>query len=158
MAKQLVLKPEKCMNCRTCVMVCSFALFGQFSNTLSAVTVYDFEKEVVSVPVMCLQCEQASCVKVCPTGALHHNAAGVAEVDYSKCITCKLCVQACPLGNISFSPKQKKVFKCNLCGGEPMCAAHCSTGALVFEDPEDGDARKKAVAVSLMESAVEEVA
>ncbi|MCL1847909.1 MAG: 4Fe-4S dicluster domain-containing protein [Coriobacteriia bacterium] len=158
MAKQIVLKPEKCVNCQTCVMVCSFKHFGEFSTTLAAVSVFDYEEDVVTVPVMCLQCDEAYCVNICPTGAMHHNGEGVSEVDYDKCIGCKLCMQVCPFGNISFSPKQRKIFKCDQCGGEPECVKHCAAGALLFEDPENDSARKKAVADSLKNMVVEEVA
>jgi Fe-S-cluster-containing dehydrogenase component len=139
-------------------MVCSIKHFGQFSTTLSAISVNDYEQEVVTVPVMCLQCDEASCVKVCPTGAMHHGAAGITEIDYNKCIVCKMCMMACPLGNISFSPKVKKIFKCDLCGGEPECVKHCAAGALLFEDPEDGPDRKKAVADTFRDVLTEEVA
>jgi Fe-S-cluster-containing hydrogenase component 2 len=158
MAKQIVLKPEKCVNCQTCLMVCSFKHFGEFSTTLSAVSVFDYEQDVITVPVMCLQCEEAYCVNICPTGAMKHNKAGVAEVNYDKCIGCKLCLQVCPFGNISFSPKVKKIFKCDLCGGDPECVKHCASGALLFEDPEDKPTRKKAVANGLKNMVIEEVA
>jgi len=158
MAKQLVLKAEKCMNCQTCVMVCSFKHFGEFAPTLSAVTVFDYEKEVVSIPVMCLQCDEAYCVNICPTKAMHHNEAGVAEVDYERCLGCKLCLLACPFGNISYSPAAKRIFKCDLCGGDPMCAKHCAAGAILFEDTDEGNARRREVADKLKDSVAEEVA
>jgi Fe-S-cluster-containing hydrogenase component 2 len=28
-------------------------------------------------------------------------------------------MNACPLGNISYHPAIKRVFKCDLCGGDP---------------------------------------
>jgi Fe-S-cluster-containing dehydrogenase component len=141
-------------------MVCSFEHFQKFAPTLSAVSVFDFEKDVVTVPVMCLQCDEASCVKICPTGAMRHNAAGVAVIDYGKCIVCKLCMQACPFGNISYSLAEKKVFKCDLCGGDPKCVRNCAAGALLFEDSDDSGSRRRTVANLLKESAalVEEVA
>jgi Fe-S-cluster-containing dehydrogenase component len=159
MAKQLVLKPEKCVNCQTCLMVCSFEHFGQFSTTLSAISVYDYEQEVITVPVMCLQCDEANCVKVCPTGAMHYSReAGITQVDESKCIGCRLCVMACQFGCVSFSFQAKKVFKCDLCGGEPQCVKHCAAGALLFEDPSEGSTRKKAVADTLKDLLSAEVA
>ncbi|MDR1713972.1 MAG: 4Fe-4S dicluster domain-containing protein [Coriobacteriales bacterium] len=158
MPKQLTLKPEKCVNCQTCVMVCSFQHFQKFAPTLSAVTVYDYEQEVVTVPVMCLQCDDAFCVNICPTGAMHHNAAGVAEVNYKRCIGCKLCMQACPFGNIGYSHSEGKIFKCDLCGGDPMCVKHCAAGALLFEDPAEDSERRRAVADKLKDTLAEEVA
>ena len=63
-----------------------------------------------------------------------------ATVD--KCIGCKMCMNACPLGNISFHPTLRKVFKCDLCGGDPECAKFCPSGAIQFvETDADSDRR-----------------
>ena len=40
----------------------------------------------------------------------------------------------------------KKVFKCDLCGGDPKCVKYCPGGALSFEDPDARDVRKKLTA------------
>jgi Fe-S-cluster-containing hydrogenase component 2 len=146
------------VDCRTCELICSFQHNDVFNPTLSAVTVYDFIQEVVSVPVMCLQCDEAACVKVCPVNALSRRADGVVVYDKAKCLVCKLCVQACPMGNISYSPLTKKVFKCDLCGGDPQCAFWCPTQAIQFMEPVDDFSRKKAVAESFKELLGEEVA
>lgn len=148
MGKQLIIKPEKCVSCRTCEIMCSFQHTQQFNPRLSAVTVMDYEAAAVSIPVMCLQCEDACCEKVCPVHAISRNADGTVLIDQDKCITCKMCVSACPLGNISFSPITRQVFKCDLCGGDPMCAKFCPTGAITFVDPAESADRKKAVAES----------
>ena len=67
-------------------------------------------------------------------------------MNYDKCIGCKMCMNACPLGNISFSSKLKKVFKCDLCDGDPKCAKYCPGGAIVFEEEDRLSQRKKLVA------------
>ncbi|HRX59008.1 MAG TPA: 4Fe-4S dicluster domain-containing protein [Eubacteriales bacterium] len=151
MGKQLIIQPEKCMSCRTCEIMCSFQHTQQFNPRLSAVTVMDYESAAVSIPVMCLQCEDACCEKVCPVHAISRDADGTVLIDHEKCITCKMCVSACPLGNISFSPITRQVFKCDLCGGDPMCAKFCPTGAITFVDPAESADRKKAVAESFKE-------
>ncbi|MDR3307561.1 MAG: 4Fe-4S dicluster domain-containing protein [Coriobacteriales bacterium] len=158
MTKQLVLKPEKCVDCRTCELICSFEHNGVFNPTLSAVTVFDYAEDVVTVPVMCLQCDEASCAKVCPVHAIKRTEAGEMAIDYNKCIVCKLCVQACPMGNVSYSPLTHKVFKCDLCGGDPQCARFCPPGAIQFVDPADDLDRKKAVAEGFRVILGEEVA
>ncbi len=126
--------------------MCSFGHTQQFNPRLSAVTVMDYEAAAVSVPVMCLQCEDACCEKVCPVHAISRNSDGAVVMDAEKCITCKMCVSACPLGNISFSPITKRVFKCDLCGGDPKCAKFCPSGAITFVDPVESADRKRAVA------------
>lgn len=151
MNKQLIIKPDKCVGCRTCELVCSFGHTEQFNPCLSAVTVVDYEEAVVSIPVMCLQCDEAPCMKVCPVGAITRNAEGAVVMNPAKCIVCKMCHNACPLGNISYSPITRKVFKCDLCDGDPKCAKFCPWGAIQFVEPEEDLDRKKAVAESFKE-------
>jgi Fe-S-cluster-containing hydrogenase component 2 len=146
MAKQLLLRPEKCTNCRTCELVCSFHHFGKFNPTLSAVAVIDFAEDVVSVPLMCLQCDDPACEKVCSVGAITVQADGKVVFNEDKCILCKLCVQACPMGNISYSTLARKLIRCDLCGSDPQCAAWCHTKAIVYADAADDFERRRAVA------------
>lgn len=151
MAKQLVVKPEKCVGCRTCELVCSFGHFEEFNPRMSAVTLIDYDEEAVSVPVMCLQCDDASCVAVCPVGALTRQDDGFVNYDSDKCIKCKMCMNACPLGNIHFSPIARRMIKCDLCGGDPKCVRYCYADAIVLVDDADLPDRKKLTADKLAE-------
>ena len=146
MTKQLVIKPEKCVSCRTCELMCSFGHNGTFNPHQSSVTVINYENAMTSVPVMCMQCDEACCLKVCPVGAISRDDNGTVVMNPDKCIVCKMCVSACPLGNISYSPSIGRVFKCELCGGDPKCAKFCSSGAIQYIDPIESPDRKKAVA------------
>jgi Fe-S-cluster-containing hydrogenase component 2 len=60
-----------------------------------------------------------------------------------------MCVNACPLGNVSFSVPAGKIVKCDLCGGDPACAKYCPTGCLVYSDESDALGRKRAIALAL---------
>ena len=151
MSKLLVVNPDKCAGCRTCELMCSFARTNTFNPRLSAVTVINYEAALTSVPVMCMQCDEACCEKVCPVGAISRNENGAVTMNPDKCIVCKMCVSVCPLGNISYSPSYRKVFKCDLCGGDPKCAKFCSSGAIQFIDPTESPDRKKAVAEKFKE-------
>ena len=146
MSKLLVVNPEKCAGCRTCELMCSYGRINAFNPRLSAVTVMNYEAALTSVPVMCMQCDEACCLKVCPVGAISRDEEGLVSTNPDKCIVCKMCVSVCPLGNISYSPSGKKVFKCDLCGGDPKCVKYCSPGAIQFVDPSEIPGRKKAVA------------
>ena len=157
MSKLLIVNPEKCAACRTCELMCSFGRIGEFNPRLSAVTVINYEAALTSVPVMCMQCDEACCLKVCPVGAITRDESGVVAMDPDKCIVCKMCVSACPLGNISYSPASKKVFKCDLCGGDPKCARFCFPGAIQFVDSNEVPDRKKAVAEKFKDVFGEEV-
>jgi len=141
-----MIKPEKCIGCRTCEIICSYNRGKVFNPRLSAVSVLAYEEAAISVPVMCLQCEEACCVKVCPVQAMHMEEDGTVRVDNQKCIVCKMCVNACPLGNVTFSPVSRKIVKCELCDGDPGCAKYCPSDAIVYTDESDGLGRKKAVA------------
>ena len=143
--KQLLIKPEKCIGCRTCELVCSFGHYGQFNPKMANVKVFEYEQAAVAVPVMCLQCEEPSCLKVCPVRAITKGADGAVTINYDKCIGCKMCLNACPLGNISYHPAAGRVFKCDFCGGEPKCARHCPSGAITFVDTDATDERRQAV-------------
>ncbi|MFC1993914.1 thiamine pyrophosphate-dependent enzyme [Chloroflexota bacterium] len=82
---------------------------------------------------VCYQCGDPLCRDVCPTGAIEKSEAdGVVRVSEEKCIGCALCTLACPYGGIYFSPERKKAFKCDACGGEPLCLKACKFDALAF--------------------------
>ena len=76
MAKQLVVDPKKCVACRTCELVCSFKHNEEFNPRLSNVSVFHYEEAAITVPIMCMQCDEACCAAICPTGALKRNADG----------------------------------------------------------------------------------
>ena len=70
-----------------------------------------------------------------------------------------MCVSACPLGNMSYSPRTQQVFKCDMCigtGKEPQCAKFCPTGAISLVDPAEAP-DKKQLAADRLKAAVEEV-
>lgn len=135
MSKLLTISPEKCTNCGTCESVCPN----------SGVNVIHFREVAISVPIMCLQCEDAACMKVCPKGAISRDENGAVLPDPKKCIACKMCISACPFGNIAFSPVTKQIVKCNLCGGNPQCAKFCPTRAIQFSEGTTANLNKKKV-------------
>ena len=156
MAKQLVVDPKKCKNCRTCELVCSFSHFEEFNPRLSNVTVFQYEQASITVPIMCMQCDEAACAATCPTGALTRDANGVITHDANKCIVCKMCVSACPLGNVSYSPAKRTIHKCDMCDGETWCATYCPSGAISVVDPNEAP-DKKQLAADKMKATLEEV-
>jgi Fe-S-cluster-containing hydrogenase component 2 len=133
-----MISPKKCNNCKTCEAVCSN----------SAVNVITFEEASISVPIMCMQCEEAACMKVCPNEAILRDQYGAVVVDTKKCIGCKMCVSACSLGNIEYSSRLKKIMKCNLCGSDPLCAKYCPTRAIEYVDGTTSNINKKRIIAS----------
>ena len=151
MSKQLMIKPEKCVGCKTCETVCAYNREKNFDPGNSAVSVQIFKEASICVPVMCMQCEVASCVKICPVGAMQQTEDGTVMCDSARCIGCKLCVNACPMGNVAFNSSTRKILKCELCGGKPDCAKYCPVDAIVYTSEADGLGRKQAMAAALKE-------
>ena len=70
---------------------------------------------------------------ICPTAALVRNAAtGAVDMARERCISCRMCVAACPFGNMLWDEAYHCVQKCDLCGGDPKCVPFCPTGALSY--------------------------
>ena len=149
MAKMLMIHPEKCTGCRNCELACSFEHGGAFRPGASRIHTFTWDREGFSVPMMCQQCDDAACVKICPTGAMRQSAAvpNLVELDLPSCIGCKMCVQVCPFGNIHYDSVAKVVAKCDTCAGAPQCVELCPNGALEFVDDEaQTRSRKHAIA------------
>lgn len=136
MVRVLMIHPDKCTGCRNCELACAFSHDGsQFRLRTTRVHVYIWDREGFSVPMMCQQCEEAACLAVCPTGALHRNQdTGVVEWDENRCIRCRMCTLACPFGCAVYDAESSSILKCDLCSGEPSCAKACPNGALEFVD------------------------
>ncbi|MGB4171693.1 MAG: 4Fe-4S dicluster domain-containing protein [bacterium] len=143
MSKILMLAPEKCSGCRTCEIVCSVNKIKAFNPKTARISVLMYDEAAISVPMMCLQCDDPACMKVCPTGAITKGEDGTVTIEEKKCIGCKLCVSACPLGNITISPVENTVVKCDLCKGDPQCAQFCPSGAIEFKEAAPSTIRRK---------------
>jgi len=135
MAKVLMIDYEKCTGCRLCEQVCPVKHEGVCNPARSRITVVKWEEEGLYVPMVCQQCESAPCQVICPVLAISRNDhQGVVEVDYDKCIGCRMCIAVCPFGAMSFDILGEKVIKCDLCGGDPVCVKFCETQAIQYVD------------------------
>ena len=110
--------------------------------------------------VQCFHCQDAPCIKACPTKATWQEPDGIVVVDYDWCIGCRYCMAACPYYGRRFNWNEPKVSleemtkkqhylgnrmrgkgqveKCTFCvqrsreGRLPACVEACPTGARVF--------------------------
>lgn len=96
----MVIDLNKCVGCMACVAACQIENFLPLGVSWGRVVDFEDGKypsvERVFLPMPCMHCEEAPCVKVCPTEATFRREDGVVLIDYDKCIGCRLCMIACP--------------------------------------------------------------
>ncbi|TVQ51937.1 MAG: 4Fe-4S dicluster domain-containing protein [Rhodobacteraceae bacterium] len=98
----MVIDLEKCTGCQACSTACAMENDRLPGESWQDV-LYHTEGAYPNVkmkwlPRPCMQCENPSCVSVCPTKATYKTDDGVVLVDWDKCIGCKYCMVACPYG------------------------------------------------------------
>ena len=144
MAKILMINHEKCTGCRLCELVCSVYHDGVSNPTRSRINIIKWEAEGLYIPMSCQQCEDAPCMTICPVKAISRDQAlDYVKIDYDVCIGCRSCVAVCPFGAMGFNVIDKKVFKCDLCEGDPQCVRFCDVKAVEYVDANQINILKK---------------
>ena len=157
MTKAIMVDIERCLACKSCEIACALAhsqakvleeAIAESPKPHRRVTVE--AAEGFAVPLQCRHCEDAPCIAVCPTGAIHRKSGDEPVlIEQEKCIGCKFCLMACPFGVISISADGKAMIKCDLCidrlemGQEPACVEACPTKALKLGSEKEYAAGKR---------------
>jgi carbon-monoxide dehydrogenase iron sulfur subunit len=135
MTKTLAIDPDKCTSCRLCELVCSERAVGAYRPSRSHMQVAIYADDAIYIPMVCMQCHDAPCMAVCPSGALVRDPDTHAVlVLEERCVGCRMCALACPFGAINYW--DGKARKCDLCGGDPQCVQVCAPRALRYEVEE----------------------
>lgn len=156
----MLINTKKCVGCYSCITACQ-----RQNDLLSTEQFIRFEEREFgtypnvgyeSVPLQCMQCDDAPCAAVCPTGATYKNDDGIVAIDHDRCIGCKYCMAACPYSVRIANEETGTVDKCRFCtvsaeDGVKMCSCveACLTGARMFGDLDDPDSEISKAIVEL---------
>lgn len=166
---------ERCIGCWSCAVICKsendVPLGMWWNRILTAGEHLDRPERdehgrlaMHWVPLSCQHCDDAPCLKVCPTSATFSTKNGIVLVDAADCIGCRYCMAACPYGvrvfnwgeadrPVDFDHGMVKarpvgtVEKCTFCvhrleeGQVPSCVWSCPAQARIFGDLDDPDGR-----------------
>jgi len=169
MDKVIAINIEKCLGCKSCEMACAVAHSASKVLQEAIQELPRPQRRVrvqtaggFAVPLQCRHCEDAPCIAVCPTAAIHrHQADGPVLIEQDRCIGCKLCIVVCPFGVIEVSSDAKAVVKCDLCiertrtGQEPACVEACPTKALKLVSEKELAAGKRQLAAQELVSSTQ---
>jgi Fe-S-cluster-containing hydrogenase component 2 len=91
---------------------------------------------------------------ICPVKAISRDEKySRVMVDQTKCIGCRSCVAVCPFGAMNFNILDRKVFKCDLCDGDPQCVRFCDMKAVDFMEADRVSISKKRAAAEKISAA-----
>ncbi len=139
-----VIDQRKCIGCHACTVACKAehdVPIGVYRTWVKYVERGEFPNSRRYFLVnRCNHCDDAPCVKICPTRALYKRPDGIVDFDASRCIGCKSCMQACPYDALYIDPNTHTAAKCNYCahrtelGLEPACVVVCPERAIIAGD------------------------
>lgn len=160
----LVIDVEKCEDCNNCFLACKDEhVDNEFPGVTQAqprhghrwINIMRKERgqapmvDVAYLPVPCMHCDNAPCIKSAEDGAVYKRKDGIVLIDPVRSKGQKNLVQACPYGAIWWNEEEETPQKCTLCAHlldegwkEPRCVQACPTGAMQLMS-DDGNEGKK---------------
>lgn len=98
----MVIDIRKCVGCYACTIGCVAENKLPPGVVYRPVTTQELGEypnvQIRFMPRPCMQCNNPSCVPVCPVKATWKRPDGIVVIDYDKCIGCRYCLNACPYG------------------------------------------------------------
>jgi Fe-S-cluster-containing dehydrogenase component/formate-dependent nitrite reductase membrane component NrfD len=138
---------RKCIGCHACTIACKaehdipVGVNRCWVKTVEKGTFPDTRR--FFLPVLCNQCDDAPCMKICPTNALFKRPDGIVDLHGDSCIGCRACMVACPYDQLFIDPNTHTAEKCNFCANRvennllPACVTVCPTECRIFGDLDD---------------------
>jgi len=98
---------------------------------------------VAYIPVLCMQCDNAPCIKAAKNRAVYKRPDGIVIIDPKNAVGQRQIVDACPYHVIFWNEEKQLPQKCTFCvqrleeGKIPKCVQVCPSRAFVFGDLSD---------------------
>ncbi len=103
----MVIDLQRCVGCSACSISCrnenNVPDGIYWSNKITETSGIFPNVRYHYIPTLCNHCENAPCVRGCPTRAMHKLENGITMHNPKKCIGCKYCEFNCPYGVIYFN-------------------------------------------------------
>jgi len=157
----LIIDIERCEGCHNCFLACKdeyvdndWEGYSLAQPKHSARWMKLLQKErgqfptvdVAYLPVACMHCDDAPCMKAAKDGAVYKRKDGIVLIDPRKAKGQREIVRSCPYQASEWNDEQKIAQKCTLCAHlldqgwkEPRCVQACPTGALRVLHIEDAE-------------------
>ncbi|MCX7858048.1 MAG: oxidoreductase [Deltaproteobacteria bacterium] len=161
-----IIDAEKCENCHNCFLACKDE---HVNNDWTPITKPMAKKgrswieikgrergqypfiDVCYLPVPCMHCDNAPCIRVAKNGAVYKRKDGIVIIDPSLSKEQKELVEACPYNAITWNEELKIPQKCTFCAHlldegwkTTRCVQACPTGALSIYYAEEAEIKEKA--------------
>lgn len=166
----MIIDKRRCYGCNGCAIACKQTNATQPGTYYTRVQIRErgtFPNAVQEyVPEICNHCDDAPCVRACPSGASMKMEDGTVQIDAKRCIGCEACIPGCPYNNRFLNSEKKATYwgkegqdvyeqarskehlqgtvaKCSFCaprrekGMTPACVETCPGGARIFGDLDD---------------------
>ena len=136
---------ERCIACGKCELACAFAHGSEGKPAKTRINIFRRGPEL-GTPVVCFQCARRRLRRDLPDRGARSATPSPAPSTWcaSAASSCRMCVAACPFGNMLWDEAYHCVQKCDLCGGDPKCVPFCPTGALAYVRGGRGGAAARA--------------